>query len=98
MTKKTQIILAIIGSLILIGGSIYRFDVCKVEKKAYAEHVAYTNVQFLQQHRRYIQSRIWELQKRYPQTYVHMREYKELVQELANVDMKIRAYYNKGGK
>lgn len=96
--KKLQIILAVILGLMAIGGAVYKFDFCKVEKVAYAKFVAKTDNQFLQNHRRYIQSRIWELQRTFPQTYLHMREYKELAQELSNIDMKINAYYQKKGK
>jgi len=93
-----QKFLAIVLALGAIGGAIYKFDICKVERKAYATFVAGTQNSFLVIHRREIQQRIWDIQRQYPSTYQNMREYQRLVEELRHIDMKIKAYYHKGGK
>jgi len=95
--KKIATILGIIISLGIIGGAVYSFDQRKVDKEVYVEFVASTHVQFLEQHRRYIQQRIWEMQARYPNTYPDMIEYQRLVEELRQIDMKIRAFYRRRG-
>jgi hypothetical protein len=70
----------------------------KVDKEEYKKFTASTNVQFLEQHRRYISQRLMVLRTDYPNTYHTLREYNELLQELKQLDMKINAYYQRGGK
>lgn len=52
----------------------------------------------LEQHRRYIQQRIWDIQRQYPNSYQSNSEYRRLVEELRQIDIKISAYYQRKGK
>lgn len=96
MKKAIQILTAVTLVFAMLGG-LYAYDQRKVDKAIYTEFAASVNVQFLEQHRRYIQARIWELQARHPDTYHQIREYQRLVEELRQIDMKIRAFYQRRG-
>ena len=53
----------------------------------------------LQQRRKYVQERIWDIQRTFPNNYMNRQEYRDLVQELKQLDVEINVYYNKkGGK
>lgn len=93
---KVETILAIIVSLIFIGGAIYKFDICKVEKEAFATYQAKTDVQFLEIQRRNLRQRMYDLERLYPNDYNSRREYQELKQKLELLDKKIEALYRKG--
>ena len=100
MFKKFGIletILVVILSLGAIGGAIYRFDYCKVDREAFAALEAKVDVNQLENYRRALQQRIWDIKRQYPKTYQLKREYQELMQDLRNVDTKIKAYYKKKG-
>jgi len=96
--KKLSIILGIIISIGLIGGSIYRFDLCKASKDSVIELAGDLRVYKLEQYRRYLQERIWAIKAQYPDTYHNMLEYQRLTEELRQIDMKIRAFYNRRGR
>jgi len=52
----------------------------------------------LQQRRKYVQERIWDIQRQFPSNYMNNQEYRDLVQELRRLDIEINAYYQKGRK
>lgn len=90
-----ETLLAVIISLGVIGGAVYRFDFCKVDKQAFAALEAKVNVNDLKTYRRHLQQRIWDIKRQYPNNYQQRREYQELIQELKDVDAQIKAYYMK---
>jgi len=88
-----------------VAGTLYHFEKTKVGIEEYQtfvknhkQYCAYTDIRFLEQYRRTLQQRIWDLQRRYPSTYNRLPEYLNLIQELRNVDMKIKAFYSRGGR
>lgn len=96
--KKIHIILSVVIALGAILGAVYRFDVCKASKESVIELAGNFEIYKLEQYRRYLQERIWALQNRYPNHYQTMPEYLRLVEELRQIDMKIRAFYQRGGR
>ena len=96
--SNLQKILAIILALGAIGGAVYRFDICKVAKADFQHYVASTENFKLESYRRYVQQKIWAMEQRYPTTYHQMPEYKQLVEELRQIDVKINAYYQTKSK
>ena len=99
MRKLTlaETFLAVIISLGIIGGAVYRFDFCKVDREAFAQLEAGFDVYKLEQYRRSLQQRVWDIKKNYPNTYKNKREYQELVESLRQLDLKIKTYYLKKG-
>jgi len=106
--KKIGTILGIIISVGVIAGAVWSFEQRKVDRTLYEEqrkvdrtryeeHVAYTDIRFMEQYRKELQQRIWTIMKSYPNQYHSMTEYQRLVQELRQIDMKIRAFYMKRG-
>jgi len=95
--KKIGTILGIIISLGIIAGAVYSFDQRKLNVTVHEEFVAANKTDTLERHRRYVQQRIWDIQRMFPNTYHIKIEYQQLVQELKQIDMKIRAYYQKRG-
>jgi len=99
MRKLTlaETLLAVIISIGVIGGAVYRFDFCKVDREAFAQLEAGFSVYKLEQYRKSLQQRVWDIQRNYPNTYQNKREYRELVEELRKLDLQIKAYYMKKG-
>jgi len=112
MSDKIKTILAIIiGSLTILGSAYggFKFYSCKADR-AYVEQIkelkadkvelelvkADFYIYKLQQRRKYVQERIWDIQRTFPHDYMNRREYRDLVQELKQLDIEINAYYNKG--
>lgn len=95
--KKIHILLSVIIAIGIVLGAVYRFDCCKADKQEFKQYVAFTDIRFLQEHRKYIQQRIWAIQKQKPTTYQHDMEYLRLVNELMQIDLKINAYYKRKG-
>ena len=87
--------LGVIGSA--IAGTLYHFETTKVSIAKYERYVAFTDVRFLEQYRKEIQQRIWTIQRVYPSNYRSIIEWQRLVEELRQIDMKIRAFYQKRG-
>lgn len=98
MTKKVQIILGIVVSLILITGAVYKFDVCKASKVEFQEYVSMNDTLWLENYRRDLQRRIWDIKRVYPNSYPNMAEYQRLTEELRLLELKIQAYYQRKGK
>ncbi len=98
MIKKWQTIAGLIVALIVIGTSGYKFWDCKANKVQVREVASSLYIYKLEDYRRYIQTRIYDLMRIYPNNYQNMREYQSLVNELRKVDVKINAYYQKGGR
>jgi len=96
--KKISTLLAIILSAIALAGAVYRFDHCKASKESVIKLASSFEIYRLEQYRRSLQQRIWDIQKSYPNTYIQMMEYRRLVDELRMIDMKIKAYYQRKGK
>jgi len=103
--KKWQTIVALIVGLLVIGGTIYRFDVCKVSKDAFAQfqnehedYIAMNDTRWLENYRRGLQQKIWDIQREFPTTYQNRVDYKQLIEELRLLEMKINAYYQRKGK
>ena len=97
MSKRILTIICIIVGLLTICGAVYRFDFCKVAKADFKQYVASTENFKLESYRRYVQQKIWAMEQRYPTTYHQMPEYKQLVEELRQIDIKIQAYYQRKG-
>jgi len=108
MVKGLAKILGIVVSLGMIGyaiaGTLYHIDKSKVsieqyekDKKEHEEYVAFTDVRFLEQHRRDLQQRIWDIKRSYPTTYHQMSEYLKLVDDLRKLDLKIKVFYQRKG-
>ena len=95
--KKLHIILSVIIALGIISGAVWRFDVCKASKSEVIELAMDFKVYKLESYRRYLQERIWAIEKQYPNQYKDMTEYRRLVEELRQLDVKISAYYQKRG-
>ena len=96
--KKLQIIVAIIVGMIAIGGTGWKFYECKADKIQVLELAANFDIYKLEQYRRYMNQRIWDIKREYPNRYQNMREYHRLVEELRQIDMKINAFYQRKGK
>ena len=109
--KKIHIILGIIIAFGVILGAVYRFDTCKAsrdyvtelaklkaDRKEVMDLAGNFEIYKLEQYRRYLQERIWAMQTMYPTQYSTMPEYLRLVQEMRQIDLKINAYYKRGGK
>ena len=96
--KKWQTIVALVIGIGIISGAGWEFWTCKADKIEVEQVASSLYIYKLEDHRRYIQQRIWDLQMRYPQTYQNMREYRELIAELQKIDMQIGAYYRQGGR
>lgn len=94
--KTIHIILGIIISLGVISGAVYRFDVCKASKESVIELAGNFELYKLEQYRRYLQERIWQLQKAFPLDFHQHPEYQRLVQELQSIDRKLESYYKRG--
>lgn len=91
--NKLHLILGILISIGIIYGAVYRFDICKASRSSVVELKADFSIYKLEQYRRYLQERIWQLQRENPQTYTNLGEYKRLVEELRMIDIKIKSYY-----
>jgi len=91
--KNISIILGIIISLSVVGGGIYRFDTCKASRESVEQLAGNFEVYKLEQYRRYLQERIWALQDRGQQ---NTDEYRRLIEELRQIDLKLKAYYQRG--
>ena len=96
--KKLQIIIAIIVGLMAIGGTGWKFYDCKASKAEFQEYVSMNDTMWLENYRRDLQKRIWDIQREYPHNYQNMTEYKRLVEELGLIEIKIQAYYQGKGK
>ena len=94
--KKLSLILGIIISITVIGGAVYRFDVCKASKEEVAQLAGNFEIYKLEQYRRYLQERIWALQTKFQQTYQSHPEYMRLVEEMKQIDKKLEGYYKRG--
>lgn len=94
--KKFHLILSIIISLAIIGGAVYRFDVCKASKESVIELAGNFEMYKLEQYRNALQERIWQIQKAFPTNYHTHPEYLRLVEELKRTDKKLDAYYKRG--
>lgn len=97
MIKKVGTILGVIIALGTILGAGWSFYDCKADKTELVKLQSAFNVYQLEQQRRYLQQRIWELQRQFPQTYMNMVEYHRLVNELKAIDQQINAYYQRKG-
>jgi len=95
--KKIHIILSVIIALGIISGAVWRFDTCKASKDSVIELAMDFKVYKLESYRRYLQERIWAIEKQYPNQHRDMTEYRRLVEELRQLDVKISAYYKKRG-
>ena len=90
--KTWHIILVMI---FMLGGAVYKFDVCKASKESVEELAGdYKNYK-LESYSKHLLQRIWDLERRYPNSYAQMPEYRHLKEELRKVDLKIQAYYNR---
>lgn len=114
MGDKIKTVLAIIVGVIAIIGSAYggfKFYSCKADIKAVEEIKqlkadrdelelvrADLRIYKLQQRRKYVQERIWDIQRAFPNNYMNNQEYRDLVQELRQLDVEINAYYQNKGK
>jgi len=96
--KKWQTIAALIVAMIVIGTSGWKFFECKASKSSVIELAANFDIYKLEQYRRYMNQRIWDIKREYPNQYQNMREYHRLIEELRQIDMKINAFYQKKGK
>ena len=94
--KKLSLILGIIISITVIGGAVYRFDVCKASKESVQQLAGNFEIYKLEQYRRHLQERIWALQSRFLQTYMQHPEYLRLIDELKQIDKKLEGYYKRG--
>lgn len=96
--KKISIILGIIIAASTILGAGWKFYDAKADRIQVERLAGSFEAYKLQQYRRYLQERIWSMETRYPKTYTHMPEYKRLIEELKQIDLKINAYYQRNGK
>lgn len=96
--KKVSTILGIIISIGVIAGAGWTFYEKKADRIELSELAGNFQVYKLEQYRRYLNQRIWDLKREFPDRYRDMREYQRLVEELRQIDQKIDAYYRKGGK
>lgn len=112
--KKLQIWIGVILGVCALIGTAYggfKFYSCKADRiyvdqikqlKADKKDLELVKADFyiykLEQYRKYIQQRIWDIQRQYPTAYQNNSEYRRLNEELKQIDMKINAYYQKGGK
>jgi hypothetical protein len=94
---RLQTILAIIISLTVITGSVWRFDVCKASKGEVIELKEDLATFKLSEYRKELVMRIWRIEKEFPKTYQNRIDWLELQEELKLLDLKIKAYYNKKG-
>jgi len=94
---RLQTILAIIVSLTVISGAVWRFDVCKASKIEVAEVKADLATFKLSDYRKELVMRIWRIEREFPITYRNRMDWLELQEELKLLDLKIKAYYNKKG-
>jgi len=95
--KKIQIIIAIIVGLLAISGAGWKFYDCKADKESVLMLADDLRVYKLENYRRYLQERIWAIERQYPNSYQNMIEYRRLVEELRQLDIKIQAYYRRHG-
>ena len=92
--KTWHIILVII---FMIGGAVYKFDVCKASKESVAEVKADLDNYKLTDYRKELVKRMWRIQNEFPQAYQNRTDWQELKEELRLLDLKINAYYNRKG-
>ena len=95
--NRLNVTLAVVVSLILVAGAVYRFDFSKVSKKAHAKFVAEVSVELLEIQRRNLVQRIHDIEKAFRQTYHQRLDYKEAIQALKLLDMKLKALYQQKG-
>ena len=110
--KKFAMIVGVIVSLGVIGaaivGTLYHIDKMKLDviqykedqqeyKKQHKKDLAFTDVRFLENYRRDLEQRIWAMERNYPNSYHRMSEYKKLIADLRQINMKIQAFYNRKG-
>jgi len=103
--KKLYTILGCLATITVLIAAWYKFDVCKVNKEAFAQfqnehedYVAMNDTRWLENYRRGLQQKIWDIQREFPTTYLNRVDYKQLVEELRLLEMKINAYYQRKGK
>jgi len=89
---------ALCVGLLMLGGSGWKFYECKASKESVLELSANFDIYKLEQYRRYLNQRIWDIKREHPNQYQNKREYLLLVEELRQLDAKINAYYLKGQK
>lgn len=107
--KKIQTIIAIvigIFTIISISYGGFKFYSCKADREELSLKADLKELELvrddlyiykLQQRRKYVQERIWDIQRTFPNSYMNNIEYRNLVQELKQIDMQINAYYQKKG-
>jgi len=114
MLKKFSAVIGIIlgmSAIITIAYGGFEFYSCKADKSEVAQlsQIKADRIELelvandlyiykLQQRRKYVQERIWDIQRAFPNNYMNNQEYRNLVQELKQIDVQISAYYRKGGK
>jgi len=90
-------IIVLVGTIVgSVGGTVYHFDKVKVDKEQYKAYVAFTDIRFLEQHRRDLQEHVRWMERNYPNRYRQMPEYQRLIEQIKQVTVKINAFYSRG--
>jgi len=93
---RIKLILTITVALIAVLTAFYRFDYCKASRSEVVAVDDKLTTHTLQDYRKELVQRMWTLEREFPKTYHQRYDYRQLKEELRLLDIKIKAYYQRG--